>query len=64
MDPHVARFDLVRKFPDSKYLLSGWHTTRELSQLPKGPMTIKAWAFDAETDTLSPLESGLYLDNK
>jgi hypothetical protein len=64
MDRHVARFDLARKFSDAKYLLSGWQTTRELAQLPKGALIIKAWAFDANTDTLSPLENGIYLDNK
>ena len=45
--PPVSMFDLVRT--------AGWRVQFGPEQLPKSPVTITAWAFDATTGRVSPL---------
>jgi hypothetical protein len=64
MNFRFARFDLAQKFSDRAYLLSGWQKNCALNELPKGALLIKAWAYDVETDRVSPLANEVHLDNK
>lgn len=64
MDRRFARFDLAQKFSSRAYLLSGWQKNCALSELPKGALIIKAWAYDVESGRISPLAGEVHLGNK
>jgi hypothetical protein len=64
MDQRLVRPDLVEKFSDRSFLLTGWQKTCALNSLPAGALTLKAWSFDAETGRLAPLGNEIHLDRR
>jgi hypothetical protein len=64
MDSRFARADLAAKFHDRAYVASGWQKTIRPQGLPKGALTLKAWAYDVQTRQVTPLQNEFHLDNK
>ena len=63
MDERLVRSDLVGKFHDPKFFLSGWQKICPFIDLPKGALTVRAWSYDTATDQLTPLANVVNLTN-
>ncbi len=63
-DMGLIRDDLVQRFQDSAYRRAGWVKRFDASALPKGKLTIRAWAFDTETAKAYPLEGSFSLHHQ
>jgi hypothetical protein len=61
MDSRFGRRDLVAKFGDPIFLLSGWRTTLRRQDFPPGVQVLKAWAYDTETRQLIPLQGEIQI---
>jgi hypothetical protein len=64
MDDRFLRSDLVAKFDDRIYFMAGWEKTLRTQDLPKGALTLKAWAYDVQTRQVAPLQNEVNFDNK
>jgi hypothetical protein len=64
MDSRFGRADLVAKFHDRAYVAAGWQKTIHRQGLPKGALTLKAWAYDVQSRQVTPLQNEFPLDNK
>ena len=64
MDSRFGRADLVAKFHDRAYVAAGWQKAIRPQDLPKGALTLKAWAYDVQTRQVTPLQNEFHLDNK
>jgi hypothetical protein len=64
MDNRFARPDLVAKFHDRIYFTAGWEKNIRTQDLPKGALTLKAWAYDVQTRQVAPLQNEVNFDNK
>jgi hypothetical protein len=58
------RYDLVAKTGDNDFLMTGWIATGDNAELPKGPVRIRAWAYDVEERTVAPLQGKVDVDIK
>jgi hypothetical protein len=64
MDSRFERAGLVAKFHDRAYVAAGWQKAIRPQDLPKGALTLKAWAYDVQTRQVTPLQNEFHLDNK
>jgi hypothetical protein len=64
MDDRFARTDLVAKFHDRIYFTAGWEKSIHTQDLPKGALTLKAWAYDVQTRHVTPLQNEVNFVNK
>jgi hypothetical protein len=64
MDQRFERADLAAKFHDRAYSAAGWQKTIRVRDLPKGALTLKAFAYDVQTRQVTPLQNEMHLDNK
>ncbi|MFB2935033.1 hypothetical protein ACE1B6_07115 [Aerosakkonemataceae cyanobacterium BLCC-F154] len=62
-DTRVERPDVVKATKNQVYLMTGWQKAFSASKLPKGLVTIKAWAFNTEKGTAFPLEGSQQIKN-
>jgi hypothetical protein len=63
-DMGLVREDLVQKFRHSGYRRAGWVKRFDASVLPKGNLTIRAWAFDTDTAQATRLDGSFVLQVK
>lgn len=47
-ESRTPRKDVVKVLKKAAYSMSGWETSFSISKLPKGKVTINAWAFDSD----------------
>lgn len=64
MGQRVFRYDLAAKTGDNDFLMTGWIAFGDNAELPKGPVRIRAWAYDVEERTVAPLQGKVDLDIK
>jgi hypothetical protein len=64
MDDRFMRPELAAKFHDQVYFTAGWEKTIRTADLPKGALTLKAWAYDVQTRQVTPLQNEVNFDNK
>ena len=64
MDQRSFRPDLVTQFHDPVFLLAGWQILCDFTNLPRGNVKIRAWAYDVKRRSVTPLESAINLQLK